>query len=155
MEHFAKIVEGFNPLTIFARWFLLAVWKGFEYAYKNKKKWYNFKKITRKNFQFFKDAADDHKMPITLISNGQYFSIQPRLLLKPEPWPWTRNLDADPEKPGSILKPRSGPWKTWTQNNLDLEQLGLGKTWTLKNLDAEKYGPWKTWILKNTEQIWD
>ena len=56
------------------------------------------------------------------------------LLLKPEPRPWTRTLDLDPEK--------HGPRKTWTQKNLDLKNLGsekpgLKKTWILKNVDSE------------------
>ena len=32
MERFEKIVEGFDPLTIFAKRFILDVWQGSEYA---------------------------------------------------------------------------------------------------------------------------
>ena len=32
MERFVKIVNGFLPLTIFAKRFILDIWKGFEYA---------------------------------------------------------------------------------------------------------------------------
>ena len=45
---------------------------------------------------------------------------------------WTQTLDPDLEKPG--------PWKTWTQKNLDPEKPEPRKTWTPKNLDYEKHG---------------
>ena len=31
-----------------------------------------------------------------------------------------------------LLKPGTGPWKTWTEKKLDPEKFGLWKTWTLK-----------------------
>ena len=33
MERFAKIVNGFQSLTIFAKYFILDAWQGSEYAY--------------------------------------------------------------------------------------------------------------------------
>ena len=32
MERFAKIVNAFQPLTIFEKWSILDVWQGSEYA---------------------------------------------------------------------------------------------------------------------------
>ena len=37
-----------------------------------------------------------------------------------------------------LLKPGTGPWKTWIQKNLDRKKVGSRKIWTLKNLDSEK-----------------
>ena len=37
-------------------------------------------------------------------------------------------------------KPGPGPWKTWTQKNLDIEKPGPWKIWTLKILNYEKRG---------------
>ena len=35
MGHFAKIVTGWNPLTIFAKRFMLDVWQGCKYTHEN------------------------------------------------------------------------------------------------------------------------
>ena len=32
MELFSKIVEGYKPLTMFAKWSILDIWQGSEYA---------------------------------------------------------------------------------------------------------------------------
>ena len=50
--------------------------------------------------------------------------------------------------------PGPGPWKTWTQKNLDPEKPGLTKTWILKNLGSGKSGLWEFWAMKNARKNW-